>query len=139
VGARITADNFYVIYTGEVTGYNLAWKAEERPPAWWPSQEYWNFSINPSDYIYVVAWDGLIQPTFDPSNPQFLLAQFNIDNLHYVETNKAAWQCYISGNPNPGYLGAGPEPYIFGYPPDITTLKRMFQAKKRLTYLLYNN
>ena len=106
----LTADNHYGLFTGNEDGSILNFigrneKGSSGSPGKynWSKAETWNFTINPNDYLYVVAWD-------DNAVDESWIGQFDLNNDGSLDLLSVAedWEFVISKNATPGTWGDVP-------------------------------
>ncbi len=107
VTAKVTADNHYGLYYGSPENLNFVGRNEfgfyGNPGAFnWSLPETFPFTVNPNDYLYVVAWDD--------ESGQMWLGEFELPNGVYLRTNKEDWLSVVASGRNPGRTGNVPSP-----------------------------
>jgi hypothetical protein len=91
VSGKVVADDYFQIYHGTDTGLTFD---GELLSTWQVQDTTFSFQVNPGDYIYVVAWDGM--------PPHMMVGDFTIDGTHHVATGAAGWlvqHSTVSGRP----------------------------------------
>ncbi|HAG81737.1 MAG TPA: hypothetical protein DCL61_11350 [Cyanobacteria bacterium UBA12227] len=64
------------------------------------SERYWEFSVNPGDYLYVLAWDGGLVQSW--------IGEFKLPDGSSLLSNLSDWEYTIASGNNPGYGGPLP-------------------------------
>ena len=110
ITGTLTADNHYGLFTGNEDGslLNFIGRNEKGPSGApgrynWSQAETWNFTINPNDHLYIVAWD-------DNAVDESWIGQFDIGNDGSLDLLSIAedWEFVISKSPTPGSWGDVP-------------------------------
>jgi hypothetical protein len=110
ITGTLTADNHYGLFTGNEDGslLNFIGRNEKGPSGSsggynWSKAETWNFTINPNDYLYVVAWD-------DNAVDESWIGQFDVNNDGTLDLLSVAedWEFVISKSATPGDWGDVP-------------------------------
>jgi hypothetical protein len=101
IRATLTADNFYGLYIGNEQGTNLKLIGRNESTALgnpgiynWSLPETWNFSVSPTDYVYVVTWDdGTVAASW--------IGEFDIDgNKNLLLSKGQDWQYFVTNESN---------------------------------------
>ena len=103
ITATLTADNDFILYTGNADGSGLT---QVGTGSDWTKPVTLNFNTTAS-YLYVLAWNDLSLPKTN-SNPQAWLGQFAVPGYQTLYSDLTQWQYIYSAPGSDGKPSGNP-------------------------------
>jgi hypothetical protein len=88
VTGQVVADDFYKVFVGDAAGSSLVSVGDSGTLLWNQQGAAFTFNVNPGQYIYVAAWDGLQSQQMGP--PHAWIGQFDFGAAQLL-SNTTDW------------------------------------------------